>query len=392
MMKNKLGMSTSYTLRIFLSTVLALGPGVARTAPQKLTPHSTPPKTYSELDLTIPDEYLQPDEPLESVQPQFTQVTLNFEICKKIPQMDQDPIFDIYKEFKDELRLQCRSFLTKPEKFGEVYTLYLPFDIKDGTGQISLPQMTPEQMDQVEQHPIYQKLNQSLDGKFADAKEEIKSRTKFLAILCISLMGFLSVLPKDVTNWNRTSEKSTLEWWEYSVTHPPVIDKDRAFFNYIGHPLAGSWYYLLARDAGLTPFQSFVYSFFVSTVIWEYGVEAPAERPSIQDLIVTPVIGSAVGMLAEKILKKIKSNDRTILGSRVLGEIVMFFIDPLTTIVTTSQGYLRKTFPNVNPQFQLYYGPVSIDPYNKASVYDRRAQEGRVWMFRMNIPFRFLGS
>ena len=388
-MKKTQGPTISYAFRWILSLSLALGSGPLRAETPKNNVAPTQ-KRLADLDLSIPEKYLEPDE--SELQPDFSKVTLNYEVCKKIPQMDLDPLFDLYHDFKEELRIQCRTYLTQPEKFNQQHTIYLPFDVKDQLGQITLPSLTPEQMEQFERHPVYKKFEKALEGKFINTNEQIKKRTKFLIVLCVALMGFLSVLPNDVTNWNRSDEKSTLEWWEYSVTHPPVLDEDRLFFNYVGHPLGGSWYYLLARDAGLTPFQAFVYSAFASTIIWEYGVEAPAERPSIQDLIITPVAGALVGMVAEKILNRIKAKDRKVLGSKILGEVVIFLIDPLTSIITNSQNYLEKTFPNTEPQFQIYYGPISIDPYNKPFAPDPRTQDGRVWMFRLKVPFRFLGS
>ncbi|WP_203249645.1 MULTISPECIES: DUF3943 domain-containing protein [Cysteiniphilum] len=70
----------------------------------------------------------------------------------------------------------------------------------------------------------------------------------------------------------------------------------RIRYQYIGHPYAGAIYYMAARDSGFGEFESFLYSAFISTFFWEYGVEAFAEVPSIQDLIVTPVDGWLLGV------------------------------------------------------------------------------------------------
>ena len=268
-MKKRQGLVILYSLRGLLSAILAIGPIPiwANNSAPPITSFSvaypvneSAKKSLADLDLSIPEKYLR-SEDLQT--PEFTKVTLNFEICKKIPQMDLDPLYDAYHEFKEELRTQCKTFLTQPEMFNQQYTIYLPFNIQNKEGRIELPSMTPEQLEELKQHPLYKKFEKALDGKFNNVEAEMKMRNTFLIVLCVALMGFLTVLPKDVTNWNRTADKSTLEWWEYSVTRPPVWDKDRPFFNLVGHPLAGSWYYLLARDAGLTPFQSFMYSVFV---------------------------------------------------------------------------------------------------------------------------------
>jgi hypothetical protein len=77
-------------------------------------------------------------------------------------------------------------------------------------------------------------------------------------------------------------------------TRPPVWDHDTYFTNYICHPYAGSFYYNTMRTKGGSAAASFGFSVFSST-LWEYGLEAFFEQPSIQDLIVTPIVGSIVG-------------------------------------------------------------------------------------------------
>ncbi len=63
--------------------------------------------------------------------------------------------------------------------------------------------------------------------------------------------------------------------------------------NARAHPEAGSAYYLIARENGFKPWQSFIIAFSSSTV-WEYCVEWK-EKPSINDLTVTPFTGMALG-------------------------------------------------------------------------------------------------
>jgi hypothetical protein len=64
--------------------------------------------------------------------------------------------------------------------------------------------------------------------------------------------------------------------------------------NYIGHPYFGATYYTRARERGFDRIDSFLYSAVAST-IYEFGVEAIFERPSYQDLIVTPIGGALLG-------------------------------------------------------------------------------------------------
>jgi len=64
--------------------------------------------------------------------------------------------------------------------------------------------------------------------------------------------------------------------------------------NYLGHPYFGATYYIRARERGFDRIDSFLYSAFASA-LYEFGVEAMFERPSYQDLIVTPVGGALLG-------------------------------------------------------------------------------------------------
>lgn len=89
-------------------------------------------------------------------------------------------------------------------------------------------------------------------------------------------------------------------------TKPPVFDKDPASVNYLGHPYFGSLFYLTQRNYDESPLRSFLFSVFMSTC-FEYFVESWSERPSINDLIVTPVVGSILGeviYLATKEMRK----------------------------------------------------------------------------------------
>ena len=62
-----------------------------------------------------------------------------------------------------------------------------------------------------------------------------------------------------------------------------------------------------------------LYSTLVSNVGWEYGIEAFMERPSIQDMIITPVVGSLIGEGFYRAKRRLVDNDYCLFGSRVLG-------------------------------------------------------------------------
>jgi hypothetical protein len=87
-----------------------------------------------------------------------------------------------------------------------------------------------------------------------------------------------------------------------------------------------------ARSRGANAPYSFLYSFVLSTFFWEYGVEAFAEVPSKQDLIITPVVGSILGEGFYLAKRNIVSNDYELLNSKFFGHFVLYLIDPITEV------------------------------------------------------------
>ena len=154
----------------------------------------------------------------------------------------------------------------------------------------------------------------------------------------VAAAGILYLLPESFTNWDKDDSSDIFKKWKDNVKEGPVKDEDDFFLNYVTHPYWGAVYYMSARSAGANVFTSFLYSAFLSTFFWEYGVEAFAEVPSKQDLVITPVIGSIFGELFYLSKRHIISNDYTLLGSRKLGRVTIFLMDPITEV---SKFFLR---------------------------------------------------
>ena len=130
--------------------------------------------------------------------------------------------------------------------------------------------------------------------------------TSFLLGYQIAVIGVFYVLPEDVSNWSEEQKENIGSRWLNHVQHPE-LDKDSLFVNYVGHPYFGATYYIRARERGFGEFSSFVYSAFAST-LYEFGVEALFENPSIQDLISTPIGGALIGkFIFEPVRKRIKA-------------------------------------------------------------------------------------
>jgi len=150
----------------------------------------------------------------------------------------------------------------------------------------------------------------------------------------VGTMAFLYSMPSGFTNWDNDDHRNPAQKWWRNVSRGPVWDKDDLFLNYVTHPYAGAIYYMGARSAGANAGYSFLYSFALSTFFWECGIEAFAERPSIQDLIVTPVFGSILGEGFYLAKRSILDNNGALWGSTTLGTTALFLMDPMTEITT----------------------------------------------------------
>ena len=118
----------------------------------------------------------------------------------------------------------------------------------------------------------------------------------------------------------------------------PEWDHDNAIFNYILHPYAGAVYFMSARSCGFSYRESLLYSAAVSTIGWEFGIEAFMERPSYQDLVITPVIGSLIGELCYRGKREIMDNGYRLLGSSVVGHIAAILLDPVNGVLDLFRG------------------------------------------------------
>lgn len=177
----------------------------------------------------------------------------------------------------------------------------------------------------------------------------------------VATMVVLEALPADATAWNKTENAKTpmfKRWWR-NVRNGPHWDGDNPVFNYVLHPYAGAAYYMGARSLGFNCWGSFVYGFCISTFFWEYGFESFNEIPSVQDLIITPVVGSLVGEAFYLIKRKIVGDGYRLWGSKALGYSVAFLVDPLNEVVGYIYGDQRKSARrtsarnNVNSSFWI---------------------------------------
>jgi len=173
--------------------------------------------------------------------------------------------------------------------------------------------------------------------------------TAVLSGAFVSTLFVLELLPEDATAWNRADIRNVpfyKRWFRNIFKRGPEWDHDNPIFNFILHPYAGAAYFMSARTCGFNFWQSMLYSAAISTIGWEFGIEACMERPSYQDLFITPVIGSLFGEGFYRLKRIIVDNNYEILGSPVLGHIVAFFLDPVNEVVgALSPGTCRSIGP-----------------------------------------------
>lgn len=157
------------------------------------------------------------------------------------------------------------------------------------------------------------------------------SQTKSIFWYGLGVAGFIALLPEDISNWDTSDDRLFEKWWD-NVREGPVWDRDVWYINYIGHPYFGGVYYQIARKSGYRQWDAFVYSFLMSTFYWEYGVEAFAEVPAVQDLVVTPVLGWVYGEWAFNKEREIIQRGGQVWGSDWMGDTALFLLDPVDSI------------------------------------------------------------
>ena len=150
-------------------------------------------------------------------------------------------------------------------------------------------------------------------------------------------IGLMYFMPESLTSWTEEQkEKYNIERWWKNIKHP-AVDDDKWYVNYVLHPYWGATYYIRARERGFDKLESFVYSAFLSTM-YEFGAEALFEQPSYQDLVITPVAGTLVGMyLFEPLRERIKAKGP---AQKWYDKLALVLTDPLGTV----SGLTDKVF------------------------------------------------
>ena len=138
------------------------------------------------------------------------------------------------------------------------------------------------------------------------------------------LLGITALIlsPREVTGWSPDWTQDAWRNMKRSLSTLPVWDNDDWQLNYIGHPIAGSYYYNSLRSQNARIFHSLLFAT-AQSFIWEYFIEATAEKPSTQDLIVTPIAGAILGESTHLLTMNMRRN-----GFNFLEKIFVLIFNP----------------------------------------------------------------
>ena len=159
-------------------------------------------------------------------------------------------------------------------------------------------------------------------------KAGLRSDTRYFLTYQIAVIGVLYVMPESMSGWSeeQKSQRRLEIWWD-NVKNPEW-DNDDLFINYALHPYWGATYFVRAKERGFNNGEALRYSLLLST-LYEFGVEAIFENPSIQDFFVTPIGGYYLGKYFESVREDIRAEVRHtgILSRRQ--KLVLALTDPL---------------------------------------------------------------
>ena len=165
------------------------------------------------------------------------------------------------------------------------------------------------------------------------------------------VVGLLYVSPQSISGWSQEQKRDfTIEKYYNNVTDI-VWDHDKFYINFLLHPYWGMAYYVRARDRGFSQTGSFWFSVLLSTM-WEFGVEAMFEEVSIQDLFITPIVGSVVGKYVDTYRDGVRQKPvKTAMDRFMLG-----LTDPLGATNRWVEGMLGRS-ASVSFSYSLYQKP-----------------------------------
>lgn len=182
----------------------------------------------------------------------------------------------------------------------------------------------------------------------------LKKDTAYFMGYQLSIIGVLYLMPASISGWtDETKEDFSIQQYKDNVREI-VWDKDDWWINYILHPYWGGTYYVRAQQRGFGPVGSFWYSATLSA-IYEFGAEAFFEKPSVQDLIVTPGAGYFVGKYFMDVRAGIQKKSAGELSGT--DKFILVMTDPIGAMNEEVESWFggkaeASLRPMLGPQFQ----------------------------------------
>ena len=174
----------------------------------------------------------------------------------------------------------------------------------------------------------------------------------------IAVAGIIYTMPESVSKWSAEDKRNSFDKYVENVGDP-VFDKDKFYINYILHPYWGATYYIRARERGLGKGPSFVYSALISAM-YEFGIECFFEKPSIQDLISTPIGGSLLGAyIFEPLRESIKRKKEL----RWYDEAILIATDPIGVLSSGIEKLL-----GIKPTINIVYSVPQLQKLSTRSA------------------------
>ena len=184
--------------------------------------------------------------------------------------------------------------------------------------------------------------------------------TGYFMFYQFAVIAALYVGPESISGWSSDKKENfSVEQWKGHVRHV-VWDHDDLFINYVLHPYWGATYFTRAQNRGFGKAGSFWYSAMLST-IYEFGAEALFEYPSIQDMIVTPVVGSFIGDYFMDVRADIRERELATNHLSGTDHFLLIATDPLGVLNEKMDGLLGRS---VTASFEPVFGPMIIPAFN----------------------------
>ncbi len=165
----------------------------------------------------------------------------------------------------------------------------------------------------------------------------------YSVIYVVLWLGFLVAQPSNL-------HKMSLEKFQKNNFEIGAMfwDGNRFTTNFIGHPYAGSEYYLYFRSRGYAPQWAALHSM-LSSALFEFGVESFNKPASGTDLVVTPALGVPLGWLREKQgLKMVASHNKykRFVGHVLYPETCVFWFEDfsLNPAIDLQSGFTGLSF------------------------------------------------